>query len=433
MDFFPFSALSSYASMQKKKKTLLDIFLKYLWVFLFNITRYSLAKLLFIQSIPTALKAPFKRERIWIEREYRGQKLLLIALFQKGTLRPDIRRLLEAAKRAGLYVIGVNNAKIADKGELNGLFDCYIERFNFGRDFGSYQSGMFHLFSRKIHEKADRLILLNDSVFYESTKTAGFLDQLMHTDIEVLGATENHEYERHIGSFCISIAGNILRSPKFMEFWKRYKKSDVRPYVIKRGELALSLCLRRLVSTPEQFRALYDIAALGKLLQSDQKHFDAALRLARKSALYPWPRLVAHEFWPQFLAEHYPGALSAAPSNYSCHSFEAVRAHFQNDLQIKDSDLEVKMERYLLSGIFNVFMRGSQIHHNNPFLLYWGLPIVKLDGVYRGVLIPEDVIALSSQMSKEEGEELQRLLFSKAFGEDALFGLKRQMFRTSCI
>jgi hypothetical protein len=288
--------------VQVKEKNLSKVISLYLRIFVFNTLRHLLAFWLAIRSMPQFFRSLFKKDRVWIDREYNGEKVLLIALYQSEKLRPDIQRFLVQAKELGLYVIGVNNASIKDRGEL---FDCYIERFNYGRDFGSYQTGMLYLFSKGIEKKAKRLIMLNDSVFYESTRTKPFLKELMDTNIEVLGATENQEFDRHLGSFCLSFSSKILQHPKFKRFWRRFRKSDVRPYVIKRGELALSYLLKRIVSNIDQFRALYDVNALSEWLQEDKRRLDAALKYVRKSAIFSWPRLVAHEIWPQFLKEHY--------------------------------------------------------------------------------------------------------------------------------
>ena len=37
------------------------------------------------------------------------------------------------------------------------------------------------------------------------------IEQIITTEIEALGATENHEIEHHLGSFCISIDKNTIQ------------------------------------------------------------------------------------------------------------------------------------------------------------------------------------------------------------------------------
>ena len=58
--------------------------------------------------------------------------------------------------------------RIEDRAKLEGLIDCYIERPNFGRDFGSYKTAFMHLFAQGWHEHCPRLLMLNDSIFYST-------------------------------------------------------------------------------------------------------------------------------------------------------------------------------------------------------------------------------------------------------------------------
>ena len=82
------------------------------------------------------------------ENPYEGQKILLVALYEKGLPRPDMQMLMREAKDQGAYVLAVNTMKFTDPAAWRGLIDCYIEKHNFGRDFSSYQAGFLHLYSR---------------------------------------------------------------------------------------------------------------------------------------------------------------------------------------------------------------------------------------------------------------------------------------------
>lgn len=156
-----------------------------------------------------------QKPKIHIETPYDGRRIMLLALYQKGALRPDLIRLLHAARAEGLYILAVNTLKLSDPQALRGLIDCYIERPNFGRDFGSYKTGFLHLFQRGWHKTCPRLLMLNDSVFYSEARLPKFLNDLMTSEVEVLGATENFEIEYHLGSFCIAMAGTVLQKPRF--------------------------------------------------------------------------------------------------------------------------------------------------------------------------------------------------------------------------
>ncbi|MGX0975014.1 lipopolysaccharide biosynthesis protein [Roseovarius sp. MBR-51] len=201
-----------------------------------------------VQQVKSLGKAPICH----FEQPYSGQPIMLLALYQKASLRPDLMRMLRAAKAQGIYVLAVNTLKLNQPEAMKDLADCYIERPNFGRDFGSYQTGFLHLFNRDWHKTCPRLLLINDSVYYSTRGLDKFLQDMMRTQVEVLGATENYEIEYHLGSFCISMSQNVLNAPPFEKYWKNYKLTDVRPLVIKRGEMKLSKTLKRCVSNPSQ-------------------------------------------------------------------------------------------------------------------------------------------------------------------------------------
>lgn len=185
------------------------------------------------QSTYSWWRALGKSDRVVHARAYDNRPIMLLALYQKGRLRPDVWRLLRAARAQNLYIVAVNTLRLVPD-EISALqdnVDCYIERPNFGRDFGSYRSGFLYLLSRGWEACCPRLLMLNDSVFYSETRTALFLRNLMDSSIEVLGATENFEVEYHLGSFCIAIDGKILRDTRFQKYWNDYRLTDVRPAV----------------------------------------------------------------------------------------------------------------------------------------------------------------------------------------------------------
>ena len=159
------------------------------------------------QSFMMRIKVFGKSPKVHFEQSYQGQKILLLALYQKGRLRPDIENLLITAKQLGMYVLAINTLKVLDPNSLKEKIDCYIELPNFGRDFGSYKKGFLHLFKKGWEKQCPRLLILNDSLFYSKQNLAAFLNQMMNTDIEVLGATENHEIEHHLGMPIIKLDG----------------------------------------------------------------------------------------------------------------------------------------------------------------------------------------------------------------------------------
>ena len=373
-----------------------------------------------------------------------GRPVLLLALYQKGSLRADTRRLIAAAREAGYFVMGVNTQKLAPGGSDIARFDAYLERVNFGRDFASYRAGFLHVFSKGWHQACSRLVMMNDSVFVSSQGLARFLSDMRDAQVEVLGATENYEVEYHLGSFCISIAPSILEQPEFRRYWQDYRLTDVRPKVILRGEMRLSRLLKRLVSSPEQFTALYSAERFTQMLVEDDTLVEFALRNGRTSSLTHWKRVCYDQLVPR-LQERVD--LKLAVEWGSTVAAVSALERFENDDEDPDeripptwrrraierlgpvAELDPEAVRRIQVGVLSdVFIEGSQIHQNAAVMLQMGLPIVKLDGLYRGMFNLYDVGTICSVLPEQERRPLRALLIERPFGADTYTGWKRAAF-----
>ena len=407
-----------------------------------NASLYPMAySIVSAQSLASRVKALGKKPVVHFEQPYTGQKILLLALYEKGRLRADIENLLITAKSLGMYVIAVNTLKVLNADSLKDKIDCYIERPNFGRDFGSYQTGFLHFYKKGWEQQCERLLMLNDSLFYSKANLKPFLEQMITTEIEVLGATENHEIEHHLGSFCISINQDILQQTRFQRYWARYANTDVRPKVIKRGEMQLSKTLRRCVSSPDYFAAYLSLSWLIELLEHDQDILYRVNDFYRVSDFVDWKRpslkAAAGRLMDKYLQID-PG-LANIEANIEL-DIEAKTINFVDDAyslinaietSVKESNLENLKERVLQevkNDLLECFNSGSQIHQNNILLHHLGMPLIKLDGLYRGMFSAEDVQTLANQLGRDEQNHFRRLMYSKPFGGNTLFGWKRAAF-----
>jgi hypothetical protein len=67
-----------------------------------NVSLYPLAYVIVsAQSLAARMKALGKKPIVRFEQPYQGQKILLLALYEKGRLRADIENLLIMAKALG--------------------------------------------------------------------------------------------------------------------------------------------------------------------------------------------------------------------------------------------------------------------------------------------------------------------------------------------
>ncbi|MCX0500955.1 rhamnan synthesis F family protein [Erwinia billingiae] len=381
-----------------------------------------------------------KFENVIHEKEFIGGKVMLLALYEKTSLRNDTLELLKEAKKQNVFIIAVNTLKLSSEYHVPDLIDIYVERDNFGRDFGSYQAGMKLFFAKKIAEKCERLLIINDSVFFSKKGLANFIEQLFNTSVEVLGATENKEISHHLGSFCISVDGKISRNPKFESYWKNYKSSNVRPLVIKRGEFTLSRVLKSLVSSENHFRALYDVNSFEASLNNDEYLFKNYYNFRREGARVYWTN--------QYLIKYFEDdfILKSFYNNYIQDKKYKERAIRKNSIDTDSSVDFVGFANFLYNVDFNTiphgnvlrtrllaiylddFTRGSQIHNNCLSLHHLGLPIIKLDLLYRSVCNFNDLIKLKSQLDSSQQEEFMMLMTNRLSGEKFLFGLNRKAF-----
>ena len=389
------------------------------------------------QSFMMRIKVLGKSSKVHFEQPYQAQKILLLALYQKGQLRPDIENLLITAKQLGMYVLAINTLKVQDPNSLKEKIDCYIERPNFGRDFGSYKTGFLHLFKKGWEKQCPRLLMLNDSLFYSKQNLASFLNQMMNTDIEVLGATENHEIEHHLGSFCISLQASILQHARFKNYWKHYTSTDIRPKVIKYGEMKLSKALRRCVSSTDQFQACYDLNWLSNYLDNNKELLDRTSDLCRTSDFVDWKRpslqAVSKRIYNKYLQMDYSLAnieanIDSKLSYFVDNPKQLINAIETNTKEINIQNLPQRVYEEVKNDLMECFISGSQIHQNNILLHHLGMPIIKLDGLYRGMFSIADVVQLASQLSQNEKPSFQKLMFDKPFGGNTLFGWKRAAF-----
>ena len=399
------------------------------------------------QSEYQRLRTLGKSPKIHFEEGYDGQPIMLLALYQKGRLRPDVIRLIKTARAQGLYVLGVNTLKLKQPEELRGLIDCYIERPNFGRDFGSYKTGFLHLFARRWEGTCPRLLMLNDSVFYSSRGLDKFIGELATSQTEVLGGTENYEIEYHLGSFCISMAQSVLQSDRFKTYWKGYRLTDVRPAVIKRGEMKLSKTLKRCVSTPTEFRALYSSDRFLNEIRLNTALQDVMIRDSRTSALVHWPRF-GTESVTKMLAGRFIGRRFSLGEKVDISIDPPVKelneevllttrdefaGYLVRHVHAQSSNIEELLTDAISAVATEAFMTGSQIHQNAAVLLEIGLPIIKLDGLYRGMFNNYDVLRLQKKLNDTEARELSALLLDRPFGGSTLIGWKKAAFMVGLI
>ena len=418
---------------------------------------------LFASNIINKVIHSFTSEKIYINKKYtEGDKIIILVVYENSILRNDISRLINTCKaQCNLYLMVINNSKL-DHNEIKkyeNKIDCYVERNNYGRDFGAYKFAFEYLFKNNMHLKSDRVIMLNDSVYYDTDRLQNFLDEFLNTQMEVLGATENYEIEHHLGSFAISLSNKIINNNKFIKYWKYYKNSNTRPTVIKKGEMGLSKVLFK-ISKYDAISSIYSVISLRKYLEKNEDNVFEVVKILRKSRYVDWPVLESKILVESFLCrsaikkishDHHhimDGGLSAA------HSHESTNLNFKDDsslhlgyiTEINEIDslikgfnlksiekFKIEFIQYVINLLVEYSKFGSQIHQNNAVFLKMGCPLIKLDGIYRGMFVEEDVYCFSKLIDIKYFDELYYLLIKKPFGGLFLKGWKREAFKRGLI
>lgn len=171
---------------------------------------------------------------------------------------------------------------------------------------------------------------------------------------------------------------------------------------------------------------------------------DHAIHSARTSSLTHWKRITPKALIEAVRSRHLVPLSPQSQGTDAAISFEVpadllnqnvfVSSYsdvltFLRRLSASESTIdEEKVRAVVAAYLGEVFMQGSQIHQNAAFLLRLGLPLVKLDGLYRGMFSMFDVDRLLEQLQPKEQAELRHLLMGRPFGGDTLIGWKRAAF-----
>ena len=130
-------------------------------------------------------------------------------------------------------VVVVNNIEIevAQIQEMN-----YILRSNIGRDFGAYNCGLNHLYSRS--KIGSGVLMLNSSCIWETPKLDFFIEQLEDTEF-VTSMTDSYRGGFHLQSFFLYVPQKYVGFLRLF-FLKKYKGWKFKRSVVHYGERGIS-------------------------------------------------------------------------------------------------------------------------------------------------------------------------------------------------
>ncbi len=335
-------------------------------------------------------------------------------LYQPYGLPANVVRAIALLDDLGIRVVAVSNMPVseADLGRLRPHLHTFIQRRNFGRDFGGYRRGVLHVLEK---HKPDRLILLNDSLFYARRGLRAFFTGLCG-EAEFIGASENHELRHHVGSYALSFGPVVLADPRFRTYWERYRSTEIRPRVIWQGEAALSrLVMQTMRIRP---RVIYSVQRLDRALKT------AELReLARSAAQMPQGYFGQNPI-RQLVREAKTPVRDAVPlSNTELLENASLTLPLPTEELLAEIGTQSRhdLERDLIGYVF----RGSQIHWGALLLTqYLGMPIIKLDLVLRSIYGVGELGSFATFLDEDEFAEFHAQVTAR--GEPLTHGTLKQ-------
>lgn len=201
-----------------------------------------------------------KKRRILQGVQPASSRQAIYLMFPKHGLLETHRLAIEYLNRKGLSVTIVSNLPLTAEDEAAVLNLChrYIERPNFGYDFGGYREAVLTIAPEL--PDMEQLVLLNDSAWFPLTDKTDWLDDVAALNVDFAGSvshyglprpkavdfremtyefeTDHHHF--HYGSYALSIGANVLKYPGFLQFWKELKFANKKDKAVRYGETGLS-------------------------------------------------------------------------------------------------------------------------------------------------------------------------------------------------
>ncbi|UWQ79452.1 rhamnan synthesis F family protein [Leisingera sp. S132] len=189
-----------------------------------------------------------------------GSKVAIYLIFPQNGLLASHLTALRYLNSKGYATIVVSNIQL-NEGEFGKLKDLcwqFIERPNFGYDFGGYRDGVMKVLETQSH--IERLVLLNDSVWFPLPGSTDWLEQAEQRQLDFVGAASNFGHPRvdakdfksiqwsystshknfHYCSYALMFSERILSDVQFRNFWKRFPLTNNKKVTVRRGEIGLS-------------------------------------------------------------------------------------------------------------------------------------------------------------------------------------------------
>ena len=172
-------------------------------------------------------------------------KVAVYLIFQPNKILQSTIDTCRILDTAGYSMLIVSNAPL-NKISLDALTQVtwkIMQRPNYGYDFGGYRDGI--LFLRDNEVIPDRLLVLNDSVWYPLLEKDTLLERLEASGLDVSGTIVHRSFHktilrrrltRVIESYFFLFSRKVVQSHEFASFWENYRMSSIKYNAVHRGE-----------------------------------------------------------------------------------------------------------------------------------------------------------------------------------------------------
>jgi hypothetical protein len=213
-----------------------------------------------LQAIPERLIGPARQRRLdsQFPNGFRlmngaaslGPKVAIFLVYQPRGMSASAVATCRHLSERGYSVVLVANSPVsaADEQVLGPWVWRFVERPNFGYDFGGYRDGIRLLWHWSVSPES--LIILNDSVWFPldqnetmlasmEASNAGFLGALRHVDLP----EADSEHAGIFLSYFFLIKRAVLTSEVFVNYWNDYVSTSNKYLTVRRGERGFSRTL----------------------------------------------------------------------------------------------------------------------------------------------------------------------------------------------
>lgn len=179
-----------------------------------------------------------------------GSKVAIFLVYQPRGLSASAVATCRHLCERGYSVVLVANSPIsaADEQTVGRWVWRFVERPNFGYDFGGYRDGIRLLWHWSVSPEC--LIVMNDSVWFPLDRSetmlatmeaspAGFLGALRHVDLP----DTDTEHAGIFLSYFFLIKRPVLTSEVFINYWSNYVCTSNKYLTVRRGERGFSRAL----------------------------------------------------------------------------------------------------------------------------------------------------------------------------------------------